>query len=511
MAAGIFSQGGVYVGNFGSILLVDADVVARAKLAASLRKQLGCIVVESDSPEQAFEIVRAGSVNILISTLFLPEKAGVELLKKVHGLDSQVITIAVVPEGERELAVEVMRLGVFFYVQSPYNHDEVAIVAARGMEFVGMAVPSVPPPKIRKSDGCCGLIGSSVKMREMFALLEKVAGDDGSTVLIRGESGTGKELVARAIHACSSRQSKNFVPINCAAIPGDLLESELFGFVKGAFTGAAQSKIGRVEYADHGTLFLDEIGDMTPNLQAKLLRVLQEREFEPLGGLKSVKVNIRVVAATHRDLEQLVAAGGFRADLYYRLNVFPLTIPPLRERREDIPLLIESFVRRFNDTRMIKQRGFDQTALDALQRYGWPGNVRELENLVQRMGIICEGRLVCDRDLPTQYIPEVSKECLSAPCVPLDSPEVIKAEAEVDFNSLISEFEDHLILQALAMSGGNKKEAARMLNLKRTTLLEKIKKKNLEEFDGTQSGRSCWKKSSRNDLMTWMTAAGADV
>ena len=499
------------MGNFGSILLVDPNGAERGKLAAHLRKQIGCVVIESDDPGQALEIATAGSVNVLISTVFLSEEGGMELFKKVHALDSRVITIAVVPAGDRDLVVEIMQQGVLFYVQSPYNHGEVTMVAARSMEYAGVTLPSTTSPKVRKSDVCCGLIGNSPKMREMFSLLEKVAGDDGSTVLIRGESGTGKELVARAIHACSARQSKNFVPINCAAIPGDLLESELFGFVKGAFTGAAQSKIGRVEYADHGTLFLDEIGDMTPNLQAKLLRVLQEREFEPLGGLKSVKVNIRVVAATHRDLEQLVAAGGFREDLYYRLNVFPITIPPLRERREDIPLLIESFVRRFNDTRMVKQRGFSQIAMEALQLYNWPGNVRELENLVQRMGIICDGKAVGLGDLPAQYRPEEIRACLATDCVSDDASGVVRGETEVDFNSLISEFEDHLILQALAMSGGNKKEAARLLNLKRTTLLEKIKKKHLEDFDDTLGGRSSWKKPSRSNLMSWMTTVGSNM
>jgi len=425
-------------------------------------------------------------------------------------MDSRVITIAVIPEGERDLVVEIMQRGVLFYVQSPYNNGEVAMVAARAMDYAGVTLPATAPPKVRKSDVCCGLIGNSPKMREMFSLLEKVAGDEGSTVLIRGESGTGKELVARAIHGCSARQAKNFVPINCAAIPGDLLESELFGFVKGAFTGAAQSKIGRVEYADNGTLFLDEIGDMTPNLQAKLLRVLQEREFEPLGGLKSVKVNIRVVAATHRDLEQLVAAGGFREDLYYRLNVFPITIPPLRERREDIPLLIESFVRRFNDARMVKQRGFSPAATQALQAHNWPGNVRELENLVQRMGIICDGKPVGVGDLPNQYRPEESLDCPVSPGAAQDLSGAFRGEMEVDFNTLISEFEDHLILHALALSGGNKKEAARLLNLKRTTLLEKIKKKHLEEVDDLPGGHSSFKKPNISNLMNWMSAVGTN-
>jgi len=498
------------VENFGRVLLVDADAVERGKLASHLRKQLGCVVVESDCPERAYEIARAGSVNVLISTLFLPTNRGIDLCKKVQALDTRVATIAVVPAGERQLAVAAMEEGVLFHVRSPYICEEVAIVTSHCLEYIGVSAACLQPPKIDKKGGCCGIIGNSPKMLGMFSLLEKVATDEASTVLIRGESGTGKELVARAIHACSSRHGKNFVPINCAAIPGDLLESELFGFVKGAFTGAAQSKIGRVEYADHGTLFLDEIGDMTPTLQAKLLRVIQEREFEPLGGLKSVKVNIRVVAATHRDLEQLVAAGGFREDLYYRLNVFPLTIPPLRERSEDIPWLVESFVRRFNEPRQVKLRGFSPAALANLQGCGWPGNVRELENLVQRMGIICEGRLVRVEDLPAQYRPEASGISVTSPAVmPLAGPESAWGEAEVDFNSLISEFEDHLIRQALAMSGGNKKEAARLLNLKRTTLLEKIKKKGLDDSDGSPRMESGWGKASGSDLMTRLTAADA--
>lgn len=499
------------MGNFGAVLLVDADAVSRGNLAAYLRKQLGCVVIESDCPERAYAIAKTARINVLISTLFLPEKSGIGLFKKVHELDPLVVTIAVVPEGERELAIEVMEEGVLFHVQSPYIFGEISIVTSHGFALTGAAASRGHLPKNCTIDGAFGITGKSPKMTEMFSLLEKVAADDASTVLIRGESGTGKELVARAIHACSSRHSKNFVPINCAAIPGDLLESELFGFVKGAFTGAAQSKIGRVEYADNGTLFLDEIGDMTPNLQAKLLRVLQEREFEPLGGLKSVKVNIRVVAATHRDLEQLVAAGEFREDLYYRLNVVPVTIPPLRERHEDLPRLVECFVQRFNDHRKVKLCGFDQSALAVLQNYNWPGNVRELENLVQRMGIICEGRLVGVADLPAQYRVEEARESLPVPAMPGVMIQAAMGEAEVDFNSLISEFEDRLILQALALSGGNKKEAARLLKLKRTTLLEKIKKKGLEDQDDSHSHkrRPCWDKLSQSGLMSWFTTDDA--
>ncbi|MCF6291709.1 MAG: sigma-54 dependent transcriptional regulator [Desulfobacterales bacterium] len=467
--------------NLRSILLVDADDEKRCRLAKYLRKQIECVVVESNSPKQALRIFKSGSVSLVISDLFLPGKSGQDLLRKVHRLDPGVITIAVVPEGERELVCDILNQGVFFYVQSPYNLAEVAIVTTRALKYAEAVVRSAPPElKFRKSDGFCGIIGNAPKMRRLFSLIDKVARDDASTVIIQGESGTGKELVARAIHRLSARQPNNFVPLNCAAIPGELLESELFGYVKGAFTGAAQSKVGRVAYADKGTLFLDEIGDMSPTLQAKLLRVLQEREFEPVGGLKSVKVDIRVIAATHRDLDQLVADGSFREDLYYRLHVLPINIPPLRERYRDIPLLINKFVQRLNNYKKGKLLGFDRQALDVLRQYPWPGNVRELENLVQRMSIVYEGRMIGKKELPARYQPDPKEE--SNPLPEISSPplQVSWTKGGIDFNSLTCEFENHLIRQALSMTDGNKKEAARLLSLKRTTLLEKIKKKRLE-------------------------------
>ncbi len=337
-------------------------------------------------------------------------------------------------------------------------------------------------------------------MRALFDLITKLAEDDISTVLIQGESGTGKELVAKAIHASSPRRENNFVPVNCAAIPDDLLESELFGYVKGAFTGAANNKTGRIEYARGGTLFLDEIGDMKPILQAKLLRVLQEKEFEPVGGLKPVKIDVRVVAATHRNIEKLVNEGRFREDLYYRLSVVPLMIPALRERREDIPLLVNYFVKNSNERRKNGLLGFDEYAMQALTEYRWRGNVRELENLVQHMAVLHAGAEVTLEDLPEKYRAHVDEKVLTAA---LDKkkksrgvnsssrrsagtrpviPEVPLPESEsVDFKSLVNDYETQLILQALFKTNGNKKEAARLLNLKRTTLLEKIKKKKIRD------------------------------
>ena len=241
------------------------------------------------------------------------------------------------------------------------------------------------------SDSFGNLIGRSECMRQLFGLIEKLAEDELSTVLIQGESGTGKELVAKAIHHNSPRGGNNFVPVNCAAIPDDLLESELFGYTKGAFTGATMAKIGRIEYANGGSLFLDEIGDMKPTLQAKLLRVLQEREFEPVGGLKPIPVDVRIIAATHRNLEEMVAEGRFREDLYYRLSVIPVNIPPLRERTGDIPLLIDHFIRALGRNRKKPLAGFDLVAMRALAAFPWRGNVRELENLVQHMTILHGG------------------------------------------------------------------------------------------------------------------------
>ena len=345
------------------------------------------------------------------------------------------------------------------------------------------------------SDSFGNLIGRSECMRQLFGLIEKLAEDDLSTVLIQGESGTGKELVAKAIHLNSPRGGNNFVPVNCAAIPDDLLESELFGYTKGAFTGATMAKIGRIEYANGGSLFLDEIGDMKPTLQAKLLRVLQEREFEPVGGLKPIPVDVRIIAATHRNLEEMVAEGRFREDLYYRLSVIPVNIPPLRERTGDIPLLIDHFIRALGRNRKKPLVGFDLVAMRALAAFPWRGNVRELENLVQHMTILHGGSQVGYTDLPEKFrngaplpadqVPPATGVDLTRPeqnllfATTAAVPEEHWPETGIDFNALVNDFETQLIVQALKLTQGNKKEAARLLNLKRTTLLEKIKKKEL--------------------------------
>lgn len=345
-----------------------------------------------------------------------------------------------------------------------------------------------------------GMIGPSARMQKLFELIKKLADDDLSTVLIQGESGTGKELVAKAIHGHSPRKNYNFVPVNCAAIPDELLESELFGHTKGAFTGAASAKIGRIEYADGGSLFLDEIGDMKPVLQAKLLRVLQEREFEPVGALQAKPVDVRVIAATHCNLEQMVEDGLFREDLYYRLSVVPVTIPPLRKRKDDLPALIEYFIEHVGSKRKQSIKGIGKTAMEALLSCQWKGNVRELENLIQHMTVLYGGETVELEDLPEKYRSAKTSDYPQPSCgrqVPssLTGPEqlslftsdiaptaeLVWTDDGVDFKTMVNDFESRLIIHALKQSKGNKKEAARILHLNRTTLLEKIKKKKLQD------------------------------
>jgi transcriptional regulator with PAS, ATPase and Fis domain len=366
----------------------------------------------------------------------------------------------------------------------PYTDDEIQCILTRAIEYQSLLqVSQVQHHHLRTSDGFCGIVGHSEKIVEVFSTIEKVSKHDQATVLVQGESGTGKELVAKAIHKLSSRRNQNFVPINCAAIPEDLLESELFGYVKGAFTGANQSKQGRLSYANGGTLFLDEIGDMKLSLQGKLLRVLQEGEYEPIGSVTSQSINVRVIAATNRDLQKAVQDGHFREDLFYRLHVIPLHVPPLRQRTEDIPLLVEKFVllNKRSDNQGIQ--GFSSNALAALKQYSWPGNVRELENLVQRLSILNPGETITTSKLPQNFPRFVT-------CSGQEKEEDqcnIVIQDEGDFYSQISEFEDRLILQALVKANGNKQLAAKILKMKRTTLMEKIKRKQLNKYYRQQS------------------------
>lgn len=331
-----------------------------------------------------------------------------------------------------------------------------------------------------------GIIGNSPVLKEVFAILAKVAPTD-STVLVTGESGTGKELLVRALHHNSKRKEKPFVPVNCGAIPRDLLESELFGHEKGAFTHAVRSRPGRFELADGGTIFLDEIGEMDLSLQVKILRVLQEKEIERVGGTSIKKVDVRIVAATNRDLEAEVAAGRFREDLFYRLNVIPMHLPPLRDRGGDVLLLAKHFLNRFCEGKCIDPLKIREDTADMLVSYTWPGNVRELENFMERMCILCDENEIVPEDLPEKIWKDVGKEPKKK-VVELMQPvgfswptlEDMKEQGAVGLKDFLEKIEDRILLEALEKSGGVKNKAAEMLGVKRTTLIEKIKKRKLE-------------------------------
>lgn len=319
-------------------------------------------------------------------------------------------------------------------------------------------------------------IGQSRAVKSIFELISKVANTD-STILILGESGTGKELVARAIHARSNRNHRPFVPVNCGAIPSELLEAELFGHVKGAFTGAHTNRQGRFSLAHQGTLFLDEIGTMPPSLQVKILRALQEKEFEPVGSSKTQRSDCRVIAATNIDLEQEVSRGQFREDLFYRLNVIPITLPSLRERREDIPLLVTHFLAQFSSKKGYSISGVSDSAMETLVRYNWPGNVRELENICQRLCILKVSGQIDIEDLPAKLLQSKPVQATATPWTHWLQSGI--PEGGIQFDELVAQFENDLILKALEQTKWNKNQAAQLLHLNRTTLVEKIKKRGL--------------------------------
>jgi len=314
------------------------------------------------------------------------------------------------------------------------------------------------------------IIGKSEKILEIFEIIEKVARTD-STVIITGETGTGKELIARAIHKCSPRKDRPFVPINCAAIPEQLLESEFFGYEKGAFTGAMRSRMGRIEFSNQGTLFLDEISSMSLELQAKLLRVIQEQEFERIGGLKTIKVDFRLISATNQDLKEKIKEGTFREDLFYRLNVIPINVPPLRERKSDIPILVNHFLKELREHNKTSVRGFSDKAMERLMQYHWPGNVRELKNLVERLSVLKQQGIIELDDIPSS---------MGIPVIPQMKPLVdINIKKGMSFHTQVAEFEKRLLLEALEQTSWVKEKAAKLLKLKRTTLIEKMKRREI--------------------------------
>ncbi len=378
---------------------------------------------------------------------------------------ASALPVIVVPrEPSVSEAVSVMQAGAADYLDQPPTAALIDLVLAR---TGSSSTPSADrSPASRHKMGCANIIGKSKKMQKVFSLIKKVCDTD-TTVLVRGESGTGKELIAQALHYEGVRRKGPFVPVNCGAIPGELLESELFGHEKGAFTHAIRTRMGRFELANGGTVFLDEISEMSPMLQVKILRVLQERQFERIGGTKTIHSDFRVVAATNRDLEEEVKEGRFREDLYYRLNVIPIEAPPLRERTSDIPLLVEHFIEKFNLSKAKTIRNVSTEALAALMTYPWPGNVRELENIVERMVILAAGEEITLDDLPERVQGSTANKAAGVDEIPA---------AGFFLNEVVADFEKRLILQALDQTNWVKNRAAKLLNVNRTTLIEKMKR-----------------------------------
>jgi DNA-binding NtrC family response regulator len=464
----IFTESEVLM-HQGRILLVDDDDRARDFLKAFLNYK-GYQVMEACDAHEALALLNQNEFDLVFTDLMMPRVNGLEFLKKLKAVRPDIVTIVCSAYSTNEMVASLLKAGAFFCLNKPFNLEEIETHVRRSLEHRMLQSRDFKgKPTVKNRSLMGNIVGESNKILSLLELVEKVAESD-ATVLIQGESGTGKELFARAIHDLSTRKSRNFIPVNSAAIPEDLLESELFGHMKGAFTGAVANRIGRFEMADKGSIFLDEIGDMRLSLQVKLLRVLQNREIEPVGGMQLKKIDTRFIAATNQNLEKLVEEKTFREDLFYRLSVIPIVIPPLRERHEDIPLLVENFVRRMGCEKKTRITGVDRGAMAALCDYQWPGNIRELENLIERLVIIKGSGIITSEDLPDKYAGKVARK----------APEQVDlSSGGICFNTAMEEFENRLISEALQKSGGNKKEAAQMLNLKRTTLIEKLKKKNL--------------------------------
>lgn len=454
------------------ILVVDDESSLRTTLFRILEKK-GFNVVTANRAEEARMLGQTDQpLDMAILDLNLPDGDGLQLMTDLKITHPNCQVIILTGHGSIENAVRATQQGAFHFMTKPFNVDELTSLVDKALSHKKLQQENMQlKTELGRKYRFEQIIGQSEEIKSVLNLVERVSDSD-STVLITGESGTGKELIARAIHYNSPRAENPFVAINCGAIPSELLESELFGHVKGAFTGAVANRIGRFELADGGTIFLDEIGDLEPALQVKILRALQERQFEPVGGTKSIQVSVRVIAATNKDLEDLVEKNLFREDLYYRLNVIPIGIPALRDRKTDIPLLFAHFMDQFNKTKAKKLTGVSPEAMDCLIKYPWPGNIRELENLVERISILKGGGLIEIVDLPTKY--QSSGFSTGTEIMNMDIP-----DNGMDFNSAVDQFENGLILRALEKTGWNRNQAAMLLRLNRTTLVEKIKKKGL--------------------------------
>ena len=450
------------------LLLVEDESPLRTAVAERLADH-GFEVVQAESGEVALDALAEFAFDIVVTDLRLPGIDGTAVIEAAVERYPEIIGIVITGYGTVRDAVEVIKRGAADFVTKPFQFDELRHALDGAIEQRRLKSENAwLREQLQQRYSFEGIVGRSRAMRDLFQTLETVA-RTASTILISGETGTGKEVVARAIHHASPRRGQRFVALNCSAIPENLLEAEIFGHVRGAFTGAIGTRQGRLEQAHRGTLFLDEVGTMGMPLQMKLLRVLQEREFERVGDNQTIKVDVRVIAATNADLGRMVAEGGFREDLYYRLNVIPVTLPPLRDRREDIPLLVQHFLQKFCNEAGRPVMTVSQAAMRPLMTYAWPGNVRQLENAMERAVALSGSRTQIEiGDLP----PDIQQASEPGDLI----PGLALPDDGLDFDAFISRIEHEVIRRALERTGGNKAAAATVLNLKRTTLVEKLKR-----------------------------------
>jgi len=457
------------------ILVVDDEEI----VLKSCRKILegdGYQVLTTLSGQEAFDLLEKEPFDIIITDMKMPEIDGMEVLKTVREKYPDTIVIMITGYSTVQSAVQAMKLGAFDYIPKPFTPEEVLIVIEKALEKKSLIHENIYLRKeLEAKYGFDNIIGSSPKMQEVYRLIRKVAPTD-STVLIRGESGTGKELIARAIHFNSQRKQKPFVPVDCGVFAQELLESELFGHVKGSFTGAIVTKPGVFEIADGGSIFLDEIGDTNPNFQSKLLRVIQEREFTPVGGINPKKVDLRFIVATNKDLEKLVKENQFREDLFYRLNVFSITIPPLREKKDDVPLLAYHFLRKYAKEMKKNIKSISVDGMNMLVSYSWPGNVRQLENVIERAIVMAEKDTIS-----TEQLPFVVRSETTHPDTPIPSnSEELKEAKKKLRESAVESIEKSFILDALARNDWNITRSARDVGMQRPNFQALMKKYNIK-------------------------------
>lgn len=448
------------------ILIVDDEEIQRISLQDDLQ-DAGHEAVAVENPQFALDLIRKETFDVVLSDLKMPEMDGTTLLRNIKGIQPKTTVIMMTAYATINSAVEAMKLGAYEYLTKPFNTDELLLILNRIKTYRRVVEENIELKKQLESRHSFGkIIGKSIPMQDVYKQLEIVAPTD-STVLIEGQTGTGKEMVANAIHYNSTRKNKPFVKVSCAMLSKEILESELFGHERGAFTGAVRQKKGRFELANNGTIFLDEVDDIPVELQVKLLRVLEERTFERVGGTQTFKIDVRVIAATKKDLRELVAQGKFREDLFYRLNIYPIKLPPLTKRREDIKILFEHFIKDFIRQNMPE---IDPKVYKHLMDYPWPGNVREFKNMVERLTLSCK----CD---------PITPDCLPYDIFTTHAPLTLQTRQPNESAALddaVAQFEKALILEALQKAGGNKAKAAEKLQVPPSTLKSKIKKYHLE-------------------------------